>query len=80
MPACLRHTAHPLQLGPVQVVGTCYLGPCVVDAFLPFFQIIGVVAPIGVEGLVVQFQDGIAYVVKEIAVVRNHEDGLVPTG
>ena len=71
--ACLRRGAHPLQFGAVEVVGTRYLGTCIVYALLAFLQIVGIVATVGVERLVVHLQDDVAHAVQEIAVVGDHE-------
>ena len=76
---CLRHAAHPFQLRAVQIVGTRYLGPLVVDAFLTFLQVVGVVAAIGIDGLVVQFEDDAADAVEEVAVVGHHQQRPVAT-
>ena len=57
MTAGLWHTSHPFQLRAIKVVGSCYLSPTVVEAFLSLLQIIAVVAAIGIDGLVVEFQD-----------------------
>ena len=57
MTAGLWHTTHPFQLRAIKVVGPCYLSPTVVEAFLSLLQIIAVVAAIGIDGLVVEFQD-----------------------
>ena len=44
MSACLRHTAHPLQLCAVQVIGTGYFGIGRLDTLLPLFQVIAVIS------------------------------------
>ena len=59
----LWHTAHPFQFCTVEVVGTGYLRPFIIDALLSFFQIIRVVAPIGIDGLIVEFKDDGAHTV-----------------
>ena len=77
MTTCLGHTAHPFQLRAIQVVGSGNLRPPVVDALLALFQIVAVVAAIGIDGLIVEFKDHAAYPVEEEAVVGNHEQRLV---
>ena len=44
MSACLGHTAHPLQLCAVQVIGTGYFGIGRLDTLLPLFQVIAVIS------------------------------------
>ena len=51
--------------------------PEIIHALLTFLQIVGIIASIGIDGLIVKFQDGIAHLVQEETVVSNHEDGLV---
>ena len=75
--AGLRHAPHPLQLRAVEVVGAGYLGTAVVYALLPLLQIVGVVAAIGIDGLVVEFEDNGADTVEEEAVVGHHEQRAV---
>lgn len=71
--ACLWHAAHPFQFRAVQVVGSCNLGAFVVDALLSLFQIVGVVAAVGIDSLVVEFEDEVAHAVEEETVVGDHE-------
>ena len=75
--AGLWHASHPLQFRAVQVVGACYFGPSVVYALLPFLKIVRVVAAIGVDGVVVKFQNDGAHAVQEEAVVGHHQQSLV---
>ena len=75
----LRLTAHPVQLPAIEVLGVLNLGTKVVHSLLAFLQVVRIVATICVDGLVVQFEDDIANLVEEEAVVRHHEDGLVAT-
>ena len=79
MSSGLWHAAHPFQLCTIQVVGTCYLCPFVVKPFLTFLQIIAVVAAIGIDGLIVEFQNHRAYPIKEESVVRHHQQSLITT-
>ena len=73
----LGHAAHPLQFRTIQVVGTCYLGALVVDTLLALLQIVGIIAPIGIDGAVVQLQDDRADTVQEEAVVGHHQQRAV---
>ena len=73
MTTSLRHATHPLQLRAIEVVGTGYLRPLGVDALLPLLQVIGVVAPIGIDGMVVQLHDDGAHTIQEEAVVGHHQ-------
>src|SRR5574344_1772406 len=52
--SCLWLTSHPLQFGAIQVVGSFYLRPLVVNAFLAFLKIIGIIAAIGIYSAVVE--------------------------
>ena len=69
----LRHAAHPLQLRPIEVVGTLYLHTLGIQPLLPLLQVIAVVSFITVYALVVNLQDFRAGTVEEIAVVRHHQ-------
>ncbi len=75
VPASLWHAAHPLQLGAVEIVGPCDFRPLVVYPLLAFLQVIAVVAPVGVDALIRQFEDDVAHMVEEVAVVGHHEQG-----
>ena len=77
MAASLRHASHPLQLGTIQVVGTGYLCPLVVDALLAFLQVVGIVAAIGIDSMVVKLKDDRAHTVQEETVVGHHEQGAM---
>ena len=72
----LRHAPHPLQFGAVEVVGAGYLLVEVVDTFLPFLQVIGVVASVSVDGGIVHLDDGGADVVEKVSVMRHHKDAF----
>ena len=73
----LRHSSHPFQLAPVEVVGTHNLGACIVDTLLTFLKIVAEVAAISVDGTVVKFKDEIAHTVEEESVVGHHEERFV---
>ena len=73
----LRHAAHPLQLRAIEVVRPCHLSPQVVHALLAFLQIIGIVAAIGVDALIVELQNQVAHTVQEETVVGDHQQRLV---
>ena len=77
MSTCLWHASHPFQFRAIEVVGSCYLCLAVVYAFLAFLQIVAVVAPIGVDGLVVEFEDDRADAIEEESVVGHHQQRLV---
>ena len=51
--ACLRHTAHPFQLGAIEVARFLYLGVLCFDTFSTLFHIIGIIAVIGIERMFV---------------------------
>ena len=53
----LRHTAHPLQFGTIEIGGTSLLGTTIVNALLTLLKIIGIIATIGINGMVIQFED-----------------------
>ena len=77
--ASLRLTAHPVEFPAVEILRVLYFGSQIVHSLLPLLQIVGIIAPVGVDGAVVEFQNRIAHLVQEESVVRNHEDGLVAT-
>ena len=77
MASGLRHAPHPLQFGAVEVVGSGNLRPTVVDALLALLEIVAIVAPIGVDRLVIEFEDDRADTVEEETVVGDHQQGLV---
>ena len=80
MAAGLRHAPHPFQFGAIEVVGTRHLGPLGVDPFLPFLEIVGIVAAVGIDLAVIEFEDDSTHLVEEIAVVGHHEQGAVASG
>ena len=73
----LGHTTHPFQLSTIQIIGTHNLCTLVIDTLLTLLQIIGIIATIGIDGLVVEFQNDGAYPIQEIAVMSHHEQRLV---
>ena len=73
----LRHASHPLQFRAVEVVGTGDLCPAVVDTLLALLEVVTVVAPIGIDGLVVEFEDDGTDTVEEKAVVGDHQQRLI---
>ena len=73
MSTSLRHATHPFKFCTVEIVGTGYFCPFVVNALLTLLKIVGIVATIGINGMVVQFEDEGADTVEEKAVVRHHE-------
>ena len=77
MTTCLRLAAHPVKLPAVEILGMLNFCSEIIHALLTFLQIVGIIASIGIDGLIVKFQDGIAHLVQEETVVSNHEDGLV---
>ena len=79
MTSGLRHAAHPFQFCTIQIVGSCNLRPAIVYALLTFLQIIAVVATIGIDGLIIQFQDDRADPIEEETVMRHHQKCLVTT-
>ena len=70
-------TAHPFQLPAIKVLRVLNLSPKVVHALLSFLQIVGVVAAIGIDALIVELQYHVAHLVEEESVVGHHKDGLV---
>ena len=79
MSAGLRHATHPLQFCTVEVIGTSYLRPTVINTFLALLQIVAVIAAIGVDGLVVELEDDRTDTVEEETVVGDHQQCLVAT-
>ena len=74
MPTCLWLSAHPFQLAAIEVVCALYLSQRAVDALFAFLEVVGVVAVVGVDRLVVKLHDGVANTFKEEAVVCNHKE------
>ena len=70
-------TAHPFQLPAIKVLRVLNLSPKVVHALLSFLQVVGVVAAIGIDALIVELQYHVAHLVEEESVVGHHKDGLV---
>ena len=70
-----RGGTHPFQFCSVEIVRASNLRIHVVDAFLPFLQIVGIVPLVGVDARVVHLDDAGADAVEEVAVVCHHQDG-----
>ncbi len=70
------HSAHPVKLFAVKVVGAGNVGILCGDALSAFVEIVLVVAGVGIEVFAVEFKDRLAHVVEEVAVVRHHEQSL----
>ena len=77
MASCLGLSAHPFQFPPIEVVGAGNLRTGVVDTFLMLVKIIRIVAAIGIDGAVVEFQDNGANSVEEETVVSDHQERAV---
>ena len=57
MSACLRHPAHPVKFGTIEVIGTFYLHTFCVDAFLTFFEVIAIIPFILIKLPIVYFDN-----------------------
>ena len=79
MSACLRHPAHPVEFRTVKVVGTFYFYTFSFDTFLTFLEIITVVTFILVDLLIVYFDNLRTNTIKEITVVRHHQQTKIST-
>ena len=75
--ARLRLAAHPLELGAQQVAGALHSSVLCLDALGAFLQIVVVIALVAIDLLLVEFQNAVAYLVEEVAVVGHHEQGDV---
>ena len=73
MATSLRHATHPLQLGAIEVICTDNLGIASFDTLFAFLKVIAVVPFIGVYGAVVNLDDFITNIVKEVAIVSYHK-------
>ena len=73
MASGLGHASHPFEFGAIEVIGSGYLRPFVVETLLAFLQIVGIIATIGIDGPVVEFEDHGADAVEEEAVVGDHQ-------
>ena len=71
--ASLRHTAHPVELGTVEIRRPSHFCPRHLQPLGTFLEVIGIVAMIGIDGLFVELKDDGADAVEEVAVVRHHE-------
>ena len=79
MTAGLRHATHPLELCAVEVRGPRHLCPRHFQPLGTLLQIVGIVAVVGIDGLVVHLDDDGADAVQEVTVVRHHEQGHAGT-
>ena len=66
-------TAHPVELGAQQVARTCSLCRKVLQALFAFLQEIAVVALVAVHALVINLNNLVAHIVKEITVMGHHQ-------
>ena len=65
---------NPFQLPAEDVPHLLSLCIVIVDALLPLLKEVHVVSAVDVDAAAVQFHDGVAHAVKEVAVVRYHEE------
>ena len=79
VPSGLWHTAHPLKFSAIQIIGAFYLYRLCFDAFFALFQIIAVITFVLVYPAVVYFDNLRANTIKEIPVVRYHQQSKVGT-
>ena len=77
MASRLWHSAHPFQFGAIEIVGTGNFCASRINTFLSLFEVIGVVATIGIDRTVVEFEDDRTDAVQEESVVGDHEQGAV---
>ena len=71
----LRHPSHPLELGAVEAAGLLHFGLLYGLSLGFLLDIIGEIATIAVELAVVEFDDVVADVVDEVAVVAHEQYG-----
>ena len=76
MASSLRLSAHPVELFAIEVASSVDVGGCGCDALVALFEVVGVVAAVGVGRLVVEFDNGAAHSVEEVSVVGDKEEGL----
>ncbi len=69
----LRLPAHPVELFAVDVLCAVSFGILYDDAFTALFQVIGIIAFVGVDLTIVNFDDLRTYPIEKIAVVGNHQ-------
>ena len=79
MCACLWLTAHPVKLLAHEVTCACRLCRQVLQALLALLQEIAVVALVAVHTAVVNLNYLVAHIIKEIAVVRHHQQAAAHT-
>ena len=73
--SCRRGGAHPFQLALHVRLGAFLRGKHVGPAFLTLLKEVAEVALVGVQLLVIDFQDAVADVFQEIPIVRDHQQG-----
>ena len=73
--SCRRGGAHPFQLALHVRLGAFLRGKHVGPAFLTLLKEVAEVALVGVQLLVINFQDAVTDVFQEIPIVRNHQQG-----
>ena len=73
--SCRRSGPNPLQFSLHVAMCTLLNGLGIGAALGTLFQEVAEVAMVAVQGLVFQFQDAVADIFQEIAVVRHHEEG-----
>ena len=77
MTSGLRHTTHPFQFCAIEVVCSRDFSTLIINTFLTLFQIVTVVAAIGVDGMVVELHNHRAHAIQEETIVGNHQQGLI---
>ena len=80
MAASLGHAPHPLELCAVEVRGPRHLSPRHLEPLGTLLEIVGIVAVIGIDGLVVHLEDDGTDAVQEVTVVRHHQQRHAGTG
>ena len=76
MAARLRLAAHPVEFLAIEVARTVDIGVGGGDALVTFFEVVGVVATIGVGGAIVQLNDSLTHPVEKVTVVRDEQQGF----
>ena len=74
--ARLRLAAHPVEFLAIEIARPVDVGVGGGDALVALFEVVGVVAAIGVGGAIVQLNDGLTHPVEKVTIVRDEQQGF----
>ena len=76
-PPSLWHPSHPFQLGAVSISKRSLFAPHLLYTFGSFLEVKTIIALVGIELTIIQLKNSIAYLIKEIPIVRHHKERCV---